>query len=190
LGIIVRQFDCHILAISERQGKRITMNWDAIGAIGELISAFAVLATLIYLAIQVRHNSQQVWSQNMHSRTNQGHKIMEIQSRPHITKALSKAMENEHLSKEESIQMESYAGITFSTYANEFEHARAGINASKWEDSRNLLSYYLAIPWIKKWWLEVGHLATSSDFKKEVESIIAENRGDVDYYNRINEADT
>ena len=30
------------------------MNWDAIGAVGELIGAFAVVATLAYLAVQVR----------------------------------------------------------------------------------------------------------------------------------------
>ena len=32
------------------------MNWEAIGAIGETISAIAVLATLIYLAVQVKHS--------------------------------------------------------------------------------------------------------------------------------------
>jgi hypothetical protein len=33
------------------------MNWDAIGAIGELVSALAVLLTLIYLARQIRHGA-------------------------------------------------------------------------------------------------------------------------------------
>ncbi len=32
------------------------MNWDAIGAIGEILGAIAVLATLIYLAAQIRQN--------------------------------------------------------------------------------------------------------------------------------------
>ncbi len=32
------------------------MNWDAIGAIGELLSAIAVLVTLVYLAVQVRYS--------------------------------------------------------------------------------------------------------------------------------------
>ena len=31
------------------------MNWDAIGAIGELVGAFAVVLTLGYLAVQVKH---------------------------------------------------------------------------------------------------------------------------------------
>ena len=34
------------------------MNWEAIGAVGELLSAAAVLATLVYLALQVRHSNR------------------------------------------------------------------------------------------------------------------------------------
>jgi hypothetical protein len=36
------------------------MNWEAIGAIGEIIGACAVFATLIYLAIQIRQNTSSV----------------------------------------------------------------------------------------------------------------------------------
>ena len=34
------------------------MNWDAIGAIGEVIGAFAVVLSLLYLALQIRHSSK------------------------------------------------------------------------------------------------------------------------------------
>lgn len=34
------------------------MNWDAIGAIGEIVGASAVFVTLIYLAIQIRQNTR------------------------------------------------------------------------------------------------------------------------------------
>ena len=34
------------------------MNWDAMGAVGEIVGAIAVLATLIYLAAQIRQNAQ------------------------------------------------------------------------------------------------------------------------------------
>jgi hypothetical protein len=37
------------------------MNWDAIGAIGEAISAVVVLVTLVYLVIQVRAYKQQAF---------------------------------------------------------------------------------------------------------------------------------
>ena len=31
------------------------MNWEAIGALGEVLGAVAVIATLLYLAVQTRH---------------------------------------------------------------------------------------------------------------------------------------
>jgi len=34
------------------------MNWDAIGALGEIIGAIAVLATLLYLAQQIRQSNR------------------------------------------------------------------------------------------------------------------------------------
>ena len=35
------------------------MNWDAIGAIGEILGAIAVLITLVYLTTQIRQNTAQ-----------------------------------------------------------------------------------------------------------------------------------
>ncbi len=36
------------------------MNWEAIGAIGEIIGAMAVFLTLVYLALQIRQNTKAV----------------------------------------------------------------------------------------------------------------------------------
>ena len=36
------------------------MNWDALGALGELVGAAAVVATLIYLSVQLRQNTRTV----------------------------------------------------------------------------------------------------------------------------------
>lgn len=36
------------------------MNWEAIGAIGEIVSAIAVFVSLIYLAVQIRQNTRQI----------------------------------------------------------------------------------------------------------------------------------
>jgi len=45
------------------------MNWDAIGAIGELVGSVAVLVTLIYLAIQVRQNTHATRATSHHAIT-------------------------------------------------------------------------------------------------------------------------
>ena len=36
------------------------MNWEAVGAIGEIVGALAVFATLVYLATQIRQNTASV----------------------------------------------------------------------------------------------------------------------------------
>jgi hypothetical protein len=36
------------------------MNWDALGAVGEIIGAAGVIVSLLYLAVQVRNNSRQL----------------------------------------------------------------------------------------------------------------------------------
>ena len=46
------------------------MNWDAIGALSELIGAIAVVVTLIYLAIQIQQNTRAI-------RLDTGHDISE-----------------------------------------------------------------------------------------------------------------
>ena len=42
------------------------MNWDALGALAEMIGATAVLITLIYLAIQIRQTKELARSQTYH----------------------------------------------------------------------------------------------------------------------------
>jgi hypothetical protein len=43
------------------------MNWDAVGAIAELLGAIAVFLTLAYLTIQVRQNAKAIAQQNQFS---------------------------------------------------------------------------------------------------------------------------
>lgn len=38
----------------------MAVNWDAIGAIAEAVGAFAVVGSLVYLAIQIRSNTKQL----------------------------------------------------------------------------------------------------------------------------------
>ena len=42
------------------------MNWDAIGAIGEIVGAFAVVLSLVYLAVQIRTQNKEARLASMH----------------------------------------------------------------------------------------------------------------------------
>jgi hypothetical protein len=43
------------------------MNWEALGAIGEIVGAIAVVVTIGYLAVQIRQNTE-----SLHAATFQG----------------------------------------------------------------------------------------------------------------------
>ena len=43
------------------------MNWDAIGAIGEIIGAAAVVASLVYLAVQIQSQNRESKMSSMHN---------------------------------------------------------------------------------------------------------------------------
>ena len=45
----------------------VTLNWEAIGAIANLFAALGVIATLIYLAMQIRQNTKAVRSSSIES---------------------------------------------------------------------------------------------------------------------------
>lgn len=54
------------------------MNWAAIGAVGEILGAIAVVATLIYLAKQIRQNSQAVEVAALRDTTDQWNQWSEV----------------------------------------------------------------------------------------------------------------
>ena len=49
----------YVLAGGKRVGCDV-MNWDAIGAVAELVGALGVVASLAYLAVQIRQNTQHI----------------------------------------------------------------------------------------------------------------------------------
>jgi hypothetical protein len=78
------------------------LNWDALGAVAETLGAIAVLATLIYLAIQIRQTKELARTQTYHLAIEQ---MVAAAMRPEI----SLLFESEHrsLTEEERKQLAS-----------------------------------------------------------------------------------
>ena len=53
------------------------MNWDAIGAIGEVVGAVGVIASLVYLGLQLRQNSKTIAEETVQKILNNYHVAME-----------------------------------------------------------------------------------------------------------------
>ncbi len=58
------------------------MNWDAIGAVGEILGALAVVITLVYLSIQLRQNTKALHStatQSAHDQTTGAYRALSLE---------------------------------------------------------------------------------------------------------------
>ena len=85
------------------------MNWDAIGAIGEILGALAVVATLFYLAIQIRHSARLSQSQIHTELLALGHEAHNWKRDPAFAELLIRADSNyAELSPAEKEQFSTY----------------------------------------------------------------------------------
>ena len=71
------------------------MNWDAIGAIGEILGAFAVVATLIYLTVQLRQNSLQLrLGSSQTAASNYSGRVIDVLSDPESLSVFRKGLQS------------------------------------------------------------------------------------------------
>jgi hypothetical protein len=56
------------------------VNWEAVGAVGEVLGAFAVVLTLVYLAVQIRQNTSSTRASTYSDTTDGWHNYMQSQS--------------------------------------------------------------------------------------------------------------
>lgn len=96
------------------------MNWDAIGSLGEVIGAGAVLVTLIYLSLQVRHSAK-IATADLTSRGRDSMTKYREMCLPYAS-TIMKARREESLTEEEEYIISSltaeYASMCSTNYAN------------------------------------------------------------------------
>ncbi len=91
------------------------MNWDALGAIAELLGAVGVIASLFYVASQIRRNSgalEASTNQAVADATQQ--RLLVPAQSPELAAALAKGLsETSTLSPGERVQLDFFARSTF-----------------------------------------------------------------------------
>ena len=104
------------------------MNWDAIGAIAELLGAVGVIASLVYLATQIRESREQMRAathqqifENLESIANRG------AGNPTIDRALQRGQENfQQLDEEDAFRFHRWALAMMAAYENAHYQYRVG----------------------------------------------------------------
>jgi len=152
------------------------MNWDAAGAIGEIVGAIAVVATLLYVARQMRDSraalerQATVGSASMHAQWRQT-----IMANTDLAKAIAKANRKDELDDEDIILLTTLADDLFvagvAAYAN---IASSGSLHDAQAELEYMAMILIANPGLEPHWSRFRYVvdAVSSEYGAGVDSCL------------------
>ena len=130
------------------------MNWEAIGAIGEVVGALGVIFTLGYLAIQVRQNSAVVRASTRQAiSTTQADVGYRLAENPELRAAAMQFTKFDSTIPDTQLAAHFYLRALLRTYENQYHQYIDGtFDESIWNGYRNSMSQNFASLAIREFW--------------------------------------
>ena len=157
------------------------MNWDAIGAIGEIIGAAAVVASLLYLAVQTRTNAKAlranaIWdAETIFGTANLSHA-----ANPEWAALLGRALVSDasmdDFSPTEQSQLQFTVRGALQYFQAQWSLFEEGLLPKEiWERRRRFVRGFIELPVVKVIWeAEVQQHIVPEEFRRSVESATLE----------------
>ena len=148
--------DIRSILVAGLTTRRKTMNWDAIGAIGELLGALVVVVTLGYLAIQIRQNTaQQKREETVSVQRGQNEVLTQLQD-PATVRSYAMMAEKGRAANPED---RSRAIIFLVQYLNHFQIVYDLYQLGSLDEDRYKFWESVAVAWVaskglREWWDE------------------------------------
>ena len=150
------------------------MNWEAIGAVGEIVGAIAVVVTLVYLAAQIRQNSRAMKGASTHgiTETIQSELRWSFDYGEVFLKMLNAPAS---LTELEAFKLGEWLTAAMMARQNEFIQYRQNlVDEDVWTSSRGIIKSIMSMPWCKIWWENFDKVTFVPEFIDLVESILKE----------------
>ena len=153
------------------------MNWDAIGAVAELLGAIGVILSLVYVAIQVKASTR---ASMVESKLRVSDKKLDFHdmliANPELNDLMIRGRKGtENLAKDEWLQFANLcmkAGWHLS--ASFFLHRQGAIGDDDFHEVEIVGKYWTSSRGFQQWWNRMGKDSFSGPFKVYVERLIAE----------------
>lgn len=161
------------------------MNWNAVGAIGEVLGALAVLITLVYLALQVRQNTKAMKRTAFQELINYHGTIADFYSTREGAELVAKARHGlDQLDEPDRIRILNLVGKSFSHLQNVHQQWTEGfINESQWNQLSAVLVATLSSKSTRAIW-DITKNRYSLDFQNWVDSF----EGDIEYASKMEQS--
>ena len=149
------------------------MNWEAIGAIGDLVGAAAVVATLLYLVKQIKQNTEstkafglQTWQSD-----SSAHWLTTASNRELGRDGAAMQYDSRNLSDDSWIAVGCWLLNNFRQYQTTFLlHERGVVDDDLFTVEMRMAARNLQIPGIRQWWNAGGRNQMSPRFTEALEA--------------------
>ncbi len=151
------------------------MNWDAIGAVAEILGAIGVIASLFYLAGQIRRNSESVEAGTVQALSGATqNRLLAVAQSTGLAESFAKAMSGGDLSPAERAQLSFFTRASVREVENSFVQYRRGmIPVEVWRGYESLLRINLRGGVVEEWWSIEG-ATFDPEFRALVEEMLKE----------------
>lgn len=151
------------------------MNWDALGAIGEIIGAVAVVVTLLYVARQIRQANAQTRAQARYSFIEAyGHMNSSITENKEVASIFRRGLDGDRLDDDEGIQFFALLGQFLNTWSVLYDlHVDGLLPENQWTMVRKDIITMLSEPGGKEFWEQVGQFGVHQAFADAVNETLA-----------------
>lgn len=151
------------------------MDWQAIGAIGEVGGAVGVVATLVYLAVQIRQNSAVTRAQTRAQISLYSDRIIEgyLSNQP-LAEIAQKVRDGEALTATETFVRSMLIRRIFRNAEHSYYQYRVGTyDTAEFQGERVTFARTLTSPEYTAWW-DQNKWEFSAVFQREVEALLDE----------------
>lgn len=136
------------------------MNWEAIGAIGEVVGAVGVVATLLYLALQIRGDARATRAATMHGQSNAYREFMQsLATDEELSSIYLRGIQDfRSLEDAELVRFTSALGVLFRVFDEAFfQWSEGNLDPQVWHGFESPMGDVLAYPGVRDWWATRSH---------------------------------
>ena len=173
------------LARASEAGKYVS--FQDVGSIGELVAAIATVATLVYLTIQVRHNSRALDRSNEFAQASSIHNITvlfnelnwRLANDGELADIYTRALAGQDLSDTEATRFVAFVNTYIATIENLVGQQSLELGYSELDSSSALDLFGPIVRQLlqtedgAKWWTEVAPHLYTEEFRRQVDAAMA-----------------
>jgi len=133
------------------------INWEAVQAISEALGVIVVIASLIFVGLQVRQNSEEIRSSNYHAVTDSFNSWnLAVAESTELATLWRKGLDSyNELNGEEKIQFGFLMRAAFRIWDTLYYQSRHGTgDTTLWEAERKNVEVLFSTPGCRSWWRE------------------------------------